>query len=323
MELSGRKFLVTGGAGFIGSHLVDTLLREGAGEVVVFDNLVRGTQANLDSARHDPRLKVFPVERADLMDRTAVAEAVQGVHGVFHMASHCLGACQENPRAGFDANVVGTYNLLEACVANDRPRVLFSSSSSVYGNARYVPMDEQHPFNNRNFYGAGKICGEALCRVFHAEYGLPYVALRYMNVYGPRQDYRGTYVAVIMRIIDRLHQGLPPIVNGDGSQRFDFVYVEDVCRANLLAMEKDATVDEAINISSGSSTSVLELCRRIMALMQRELPVEFVPQKTDVLVTHRVGSTEKAATLLGFTASTPLDEGLRQTIRWKLNRRDG
>jgi len=319
MEINGGRFLVTGGAGFIGSHLVDMLLERGANRVVVMDNMKRGRRENLTQALCDSRLELLPAD-CDLVHLDHVKQATRDVDGVFHMASLCLGYCQEHPREGFETNITGTYNLLDACAENKVGRLVFSSSSSVYGNAVYSPMDEKHPFENRNFYGASKICGEALCRAIFSKNGFPYVSLRYMNIYGPRQDYMGVYVAVIMKIIDRLEQGLPPVVHGDGSQAFDFVYVKDACRANCLAMESGQT-DEAYNISSGQQTSVLDMCRLIMKHMGKEdIEILFQPEDASVLVTNRIGSTEKAACEIGFVAATGLEEGLAATIRWKVER---
>jgi UDP-glucose 4-epimerase len=313
MKIKGNKFLVTGGAGFIPSHLVDMLLERGAAEVRIIDNFVRGTRDNIKEALKDPRCKLI---EGDIRNTDHVSSATENIDGVFHTASLCLGYCQDNPREGYDVNVTGTLNVLEACVKNKVGRLIFSSSSSVYGNAVYSPMDESHPFENKNIYGATKICGEALCRAYGNKYKLPYLSLRYMNVYGPRQDYLGTYVAVIIRIIDRLNQSLPPVIHGDGSQAFDFVYVKDICRANCLAMESELT-DDYFNISSGKQTSVLELSRKIIRLMNKDSEIEFFKSDDAVLVTNRIGSTEKAADKLGFTVETSLEQGLLETIMWK------
>lgn len=313
MNIKGNKFLVTGGAGFIPSHLVDMLLSRGAAEVRIIDNFVRGTRDNIKEALDDSRCKLI---EGDIRNTEHVLEATNNVDGVFHTASLCLGYCQDNPREGYEVNVTGTLNVLEACAKNKVGRLIFSSSSSVYGNAVYSPMDENHPFENKNIYGATKICGEALCRAYSNKYKLPCLSLRYMNVYGPRQDYLGTYVAVIIRIIDRLNQALPPVIHGDGSQSFDFVFVKDICRANCLAMESELT-DDYFNISSGKQTSVLELSRKIIKLMNKDSEIEFIKSDDAVLVTNRIGSTKKAADKLGFTAETTLEQGLLETIRWK------
>ena len=316
MEIDGRSFLVTGGAGFTGSHLVDMLLEEKAAKVVVFDNLVRGSVHNLEQAMKDNRLVLFDI-KGDLTRLDEVYRATQDVDGVFHMASLCLAYCQEYPRSALDVNIVGTFNLLDACVKNGVKRVIFASSSSIYGNAVYSPMDENHPLNNRNFYGATKIAGEALFRAFYFKYGLEYVALRFMNVYGPRQDYLGAYVAIIIKIIDRLQENLPPIIYGDGSQAFDFIFVKDVCRSCILAM-RSSLCDASYNISSGKQVSVLDLCKRISKIMGKDISIEFKPVDDNTLVTDRIGSIEKAKNDLGFEAEVSLEDGLRQVINWKL-----
>lgn len=314
MKIENNKFLVTGGAGFIGSHLVDMLLEKGAAEVRIIDNFVRGTRDNIKDALNDHRCKLI---EGDIRNTDHVFCATENIDGVFHTASLCLGYCQDNPREGYDVNVTGTLNVLETCVKNKVGKLIFSSSSSVYGNAVYSPMDENHPFENKNIYGATKICGEALCRAYGNKYKLPYLSLRYMNVYGPRQDYLGTYVAVIMKIIDRLNQSLSPVIHGDGSQTFDFVYVTDICRANCLAMESGIT-DEVFNISSGKGISVLGLCRKIMKIMKCKYEIEFIPEDTSVLVTKRIGSMDKSFKRLGFRAGTGICEGIAKTIEWKI-----
>ena len=319
MKISGKNILVTGGAGFIGSHLVDMLLKEDVAKVIVFDNYIRGGEYNISQALGDKRVELFAV-KGDLTHVDEIEKATQGIDGVFHMASLCLAHCQEYPRSGVDVNITGTFNLLEACVKNDVTRVMFASSSSIYGNAVYSPMDENHPWGNRNFYGATKMAGEALVRAFFYKYDLEYLAFRFMNVYGPRQDYMGVYIAVIIKIIDRLHQNLPPIIYGDGSQAFDFIFVKDVCRSLILGMESSRS-DESYNISSGKQVSVLEMCKTIMHLMGKETPIEFKSIQDPTLVTDRVGSTEKAKNDLGFEMVTSLEKGLQQVIEWKLGQK--
>lgn len=315
MKISGGKFLVTGGAGFIGSNLVQSLLDLGAKQVVVFDNFLRGSRENLSGLIEDNRTN-FAIEDCDLRNIKSVQKACNGIDGVFHLASLCLGHCQADPRTGHDINVNGTYNLLEACVNSGVERLMFASSSSVYGNAIYSPMDEEHPFENKNFYGATKIAGEAMIKAFYHNYGLNYINYRLMNVYGPKQDYLGVYVAVIIRIIDRITQGLSPIIFGSGKQSFDFIYVDDVCSSLVLGMESDIS-DENINISSGIKTSVNDLAHIILHLMGSDLEVEYRDQDEATLVVDRLGSVDKARELLGFTASTALKEGLQNLITWK------
>ena len=317
MKISGKNILVTGGAGFIGSHLVDMLLKQDVAKVIVLDNSIRGGRHNLQEALNDIRLEFFET-KSDITCLTTVEKAVKDVDCVFHLASLSLPYCQENPRFAMDVNVIGTYNLLEACAMNNVKRVIFASSSSVYGNAVYSPMDEKHPLQFRDIYAATKLSGETLFRAFYFKYGIEYVALRFMNIYGPRLDYKGAYVAIIMRLIDRLKNGLPPIIYGDGSQAFDFVYVEDACRSLMLAMESTLKCN-TYNISSGKQISILDLCKKIQKIMNKNLPIEFINKDEDKhLVTNRIGSIEKAKSDLGFEAIISLEEGLRQIIDYKL-----
>ena len=316
MILSGKRFLVTGGAGFIGSNLVDGLLKEGVEEIIIFDNLLRGRVENLYEALKDSRVK-FIEPKNDLTDYDSIYSATKGIDGVFHQASVCLAYCQDNPRLGFDVNIVGTFNLIDACVRNNVERIIFSSSSSIYGNAIYSPMDENHPQNNKNFYGATKICGEVLLNAFYHKYKTSYLNLRYMNVYGPRQDYLGTYVAVIMKIIDALQRNESPIIYGDGSQSYDFIFVDDVVESNIKSMKSDLN-NKSYNISTGKKVSITNLCKSIMKIMGIEKTINYYPTNDSTLVTDRIGSTEKAFQDLGFIAKTSLEDGLKRTIEWKL-----
>src|SRR5580765_8216156 len=249
MDLKGKKLLLVGGAGLIGSHTADQLLAEDVAEIVIFDNFVRGTTENLTRCLADPRVRVFDVG-GDIMQTDILEAALDGADGVFHFAALWLLQCHEFPRAAFDVNVRGTFNVLEACVAQGVKRLVYSSSASVYGDAVAEPMAEDHPFNNRTFYGATKIAGEAMARAFHHRYGLPVVGLRYMNVYGPRQDYQGAYIAVIMKMLDAIDKGQGPTILGDGSEAFDFIAVEDCGRSNLCAMKADV-VDRFYNVGTG------------------------------------------------------------------------
>jgi len=316
LDLENKNILITGGAGFIGSHLVDSLLKEHVNRILIFDNYVRGGMHNLGHVIKNAKVELFKV-KGDITHIDEINEATRGIDCVFHLASLCLPYCQKYPRSSLDVNIVGTYNLLEACVKNNVKRIVFASSSSVYGNAVYTPMDENHPLENRNFYGATKIAGEALFRAFYYKYNIEYLALRFMNVYGPRQDYLGAYVAVIMRIIDYLQQGLPPVIDGNGSQGFDFVYVKDVCKACILAM-KSSLSDKSYNISSGEQVSILELCKRIQQIMGKSGDIQFRVVEDNTLVTNRIGSTERAYLDLGFKPETSLDKGLREVIKWKI-----
>jgi UDP-glucose 4-epimerase len=241
--------------------------------------------------------------------------ALEGIDYVIHLAALWLLQCYEYPRAAFDVNIRGTFNVLEACVKQKVKKLIYSSSASVYGDAVAIPMTEEHPYNNRTFYGATKIAGEQMCRAFYHRYGLHYVGLRYMNVYGPRQDDRGAYTSVIMKVLDRLEQGSPPIIYGDGSQSYDFIYVTDAARANICATKSDAA-DDFFNVGAGIKTSVKELVELILRITGSDLKIEYQPSG-QTFVTQRVGSTEKAKKSIGFQAKIPLDQGLRSVIEWK------
>ncbi len=319
MDIRGKNFLVIGGAGFIGSHLVDQLCREDVGEIRIYDNFTRGSEENLSPALADPRVKIFEAG-GELLHPDVLSAAMKGVDGVFHLAALWLLHCYDYPRSAFEVNIGGTFNVLEAMLANGVRRLVYSSSASVYGDAVAEPMTEDHPYNNTNFYGATKIAGEHMCRALHHRYKgtdkhFDYCGLRYMNVYGPRQDYQGTYIAVIMKILDNLDKGLPPVVYGDGSQAYDFVYVEDCARANLAAMKAEAT-DAFYNVGTGIKTSIKELAERILAVTGSDLEIEYRPGGL-TFVKNRVGCPKKASSEIGFTAGVPLDEGLRQLVAWR------
>ncbi|MGH1366148.1 MAG: NAD-dependent epimerase/dehydratase family protein [Calditrichia bacterium] len=313
-EISGKKILVVGGAGFIGSHVVDQLLLEDVKEVIVFDNFCRGSRENLKESLEDPRVRIYDVG-GDILQTDVLNSAVKEADAVIHLAALWLLQCYDYPRAAFDVNIRGTFNILEACRDYNIERLVWSSSASVYGDAVELPMTEDHPYNNRTFYGATKIAGEAMCRAFNDRYGLSYAGLRYMNVYGPRQDYKGTYIAVIMKILDRIDQGLPPIVYGDGSQSYDFIFVEDVARANVCALKSEVS-DEFYNVGSGTRTSIKELCQKLLDLTGSDLEIQYEPAG-QTFVTNRIGSTDKAETQIGFRTQTDLDEGLRKLIEWR------
>ena len=313
-DIRGSTVLVIGGGGFIGSHVVDALVQEDVAQIVVYDNFCRGTKANLDAALHDPRVCIYDVG-GDILQADVLGSAVKQADYVFHLAALWLLQCHDYPRAAFDVNIRGTFNVLEACRDHGVKRLVYSSSASVYGDAVEIPMTESHPFNNRTFYGATKIAGEAMCRAFFDRYGLSYAGLRYMNVYGARQDYKGTYTSVIMKILDRIDRGAPPILYGDGSQSYDFIYVTDVARANLCALKSDAE-DAFYNVGSGTRTSIKTLCEQILALTGSDLAIQYEPAG-QTFVTNRVGCTEKAARELGFTATVNLPDGLQRLLEWR------
>jgi UDP-glucose 4-epimerase len=311
MELHGRTFAVIGGAGFVGSHVVDSLLASDVARVRVLDNFKRGSRLNLDHALKDDRVSVI---EGSITDIGTVREVVRGADGVFHLAALWLDECLNDPRSAVEVNIGGTYNVIEACRDEGVTRVVYSSSASVYGNALAVPMTEDHPFNNRTFYGATKIAGEQMFRAFNEVHGLNYVGLRYMNIYGPRMDDKGTYVSVIVKVLDRLDRGERPQIYGDGMQSYDFIHVRDVARANLLAMSSVAT-DAFYNIGAGVRTTISELVDRILKIAGSDLTPEHHAEGR-TFVTHRIGSVVKANDELGFTASVALDDGLRDVVAW-------
>jgi len=317
VDLRGKKFVVIGGAGLIGSHAVDQLVKEDVGEILIYDNFVRGTMENLSESLKDPRVKIFEAG-GDITQTDILDAALKGADGVFQFAALWLLQCHDYPRTAFEVNVKGMFNVLDSCVRNNVKRLVWSSSASVYGDAVEEPMTEDHPFNNKNFYGATKICGEAMARAYHFRYGLDYVGLRYMNVYVPRQDYRGAYIAVIMKMLDAIDRGEGPTILGDGSEAFDFVAVEDCARSNLCAMRSDAT-DRFYNVGTGKRTSLKEIAEMLLNLTGCNQPINYAPRSQATLVRNRVGSPVRASKEIGFTANIDLEEGLRRLIDWRAN----
>jgi len=314
MELSGSRILVIGGAGLIGSHVVEELLKEDVREVIIYDNFCRGTKENLEQALRDTRCRVYEIG-GDILQTDILNSAMQGIDGVVHLAALWLLQCYEFPRAAFDVNVRGTFNVLEACVANKVKRLVYSSSASVYGDAVEEPMTENHPYNNWTFYGASKIAGEHMFKSMHNRYGLQGVGLRYMNVYGPRQDYKGTYVAVMMKILDNIDRGMSPVVFGDGSQSYDFIYVGDAARANVCALKSDVPFG-FYNVGRGIKTSIKELTELLLDLTGSDLSIAYEPAG-QTFVTNRVGDPSAAARDLGFTWKVDLIGGFQRLIEWR------
>lgn len=319
MELKGSKIVVVGGAGLIGSHTVDQLIKEDVKEIVIYDNFVRGRAENLSNSLLDPRVRVFDIG-GDILQTDILEAAFDGADGVFHLAALWLLQCHEFPRSAFETNVRGTFNVMEACVKKGVKRLIYSSSASVYGDAVREPMDEDHPFNNQNFYGATKIAGEAMLRAFHHRYKLEFSGLRYMNVYGPRQDYRGAYIAVIMKMLDAIDRGDGPTILGDGSEAFDFVAVEDCGLANVCAMKSNAN-DRFFNVGTGKRTSLKQLAEMLLEITGCKKPIQFAPRSQATLVRNRIGCSKRATAEIGFTAQVDLQEGLRRLIDWRSNHR--
>jgi UDP-glucose 4-epimerase len=318
MKVKNSKILVIGGAGFIGSFVVSELLKTDVGKVVIFDNFARGKISNVAASLKDPRCEVYP-NGGDVRELDILNDAMKGMDGVIHLAAMWLLHCKDFPRTAFHVNVEGTFNVLEACVNNEIKRLVYSSSASVYGDASEVPMTETHPFNNKNFYGATKIAGEAMCRAYFDRYGLSYVGLRYMNVYGPHQDQTAAYTGVIPIMLNKIDANEPPTINGDGTQAYDFIDVEDVARCNLRALEAEIS-DEFYNVGTGVQTSIKELCDTILDLKDSDLKVTYNPYSEDDarrLVQNRIGCPEKATRDLGFTHQYDLRTGLQRLIDWR------
>jgi UDP-glucose 4-epimerase len=312
-HVEGAKCLVTGGAGFVGSAIVDQLLEAGAAEVRVLDNFARGNMSNLAQAFEKGGVRVV---EGDVSDRAVVDKLVKGADYVFHQAALRITRCAEAPREAVAVLIDGTLNVLDSAVRHGVKKVVAASSASVYGEPSYLPIDEAHPFNNRTMYGAGKIAGEQMLRAFYTTSGLPYVAFRYFNVYGPRMDITGVYTEVLVRWLDAIESGKPPLIFGDGSQSMDFVFVEDVARANLLAAQSDVT-DEVFNVGTGVQTSLNELCDLLLRLSDSKLRPEYREARTVANVQTRRAAVEKAKRELGFEARVSLEEGLQELIRWR------
>lgn len=318
MNLRNKTVLVTGGAGFIGSHVVKELLKTDVKKVIIFDNMARGKIQNINDELLDRRCEIFE-DGGDIRDVDVLDAAVKVSDAVIHLAAMWLLHSKEYPRTAFEVNIKGTFNVLEACVNNNIEKLIYSSSASVYGDAIEIPMTESHPFNNRNFYGATKIAGEAMARAFHDRYGLNYIGLRYMNVYGPNQDQNAAYSGVIPIMLNKIKLNEIPVINGDGSQAYDFVSVTDVARCNVSALESDVS-DEFFNVGTGVQTTIKELCELILQLCQSPLKVQYKPYSPeDVrrLVQNRIGSTKKANELLNFLPKDTLEEGLIKLIKWR------
>ena len=314
-----ERALITGGAGAIGSNIADQLVQAGAREVIVLDNFVRGRRENLAWATANGPVRIV---EGDVCDRELVAELTRGVDVVFHQAALRITQCAEEPRVALQVMVDGTYNVMEAALREGVRKLVAASSASVYGLAESFPTDESHhPYANDTLYGAAKTFNEGLFRSFTSMQGLDYVALRYFNVYGPRMDIHGVYTEVLVRWMERITAGQPPLILGDGSQTMDFVYIGDVARANLLAAGTQAS-DDVFNVASGTETSLLELAQMLLEVMGSELSVEHGPERNVNKVPRRLADTRLARERLGFEAEIDLDEGLRRLVDWWRAERD-
>jgi len=314
MNIDGSRILITGGCGLVGSTTIDLLLREHApAEIVIIDNLSRGTLVNVHAALQDPRVRLL---REDIRDVAAVHRAAAGMDAVIHMATLRITACAAEPRHALEVMCDGSYNVLEAAHAAGVRKIVAASSASIYGLAEVFPTrEDHHPYNNRTWYGASKIMLEGLLRSFNDMYDLPYVALRYFNVYGPRMDIHGKYTEVLIRWMERIAAGQPPLILGDGKATMDFVYIEDVARSNIAALQSDVG-DDVFNIASGTETSLNELAAALLRVMGSDLTPEHGPERKVNPVARRLADITKAERLLGFHARVGLEEGLARLVEW-------
>jgi UDP-glucose 4-epimerase len=309
----GACCLVTGGAGFVGSTIVDQLVSAKAGEVRIIDNFVRGSWINISAAVEQSSVSVI---KGDINDATLVDNAMVGVDYVFHQAALRITRCAEAPREALEVLIDGSFNVLESALRHKVRKVVAASSASVYGEPSYLPIDEGHPFNNTTMYGAGKIALEQILRALHTTSGLQYVALRPFNIYGPRMDMTGVYTEVLIRWLDAIDNNTPPLIFGDGSQSMDFVYVEDVARANLLAAQSDIS-DDVFNVGSGIQTSLFELCMLLLKLTGSSQRPDYRAPRSVGNVQRRRAAIEKAEKLLGFRSTVTLERGLLDLINWR------
>ena len=319
MEIKDSKILVIGGAGFIGSFVVSELLKHHVKEVVIYDNFARGNKEYLKEQLKDERCSIFPFG-GDIREIDILDTAIQGKDYVISLAAMWLLHCKDYPRTAFDVNVAGTFNVFEACVKHNIKKLIWSSSASVYGDAVELPMTEDHPFNNKNFYGASKIAGEAMATAFNDRYGLKIIGLRYMNVYGPHQDQTAAYTGVVPIMLNKIEANEAPSINGDGSQAYDFVYVEDVARANVQALISGQDFG-MYNVGTEVQTTINELCEMILKLKESDLKVQYNPYSEDdarSMVKNRIGSKVKAEQDLGFKYKYELKEGLQKLIEWRI-----
>lgn len=316
MNLDGAKILVTGGCGLIGSTTIDQILaHESPDEIVIFDNLVRGSMRNVEQILKDPRVRLV---KGDIRDRAAIEAVTEGMDAVIHMAAIRITACAADPREAMEVMNDGTYNVIEAAHKAKAQRVLAASSASIYGMADTFPTSEAHPpYNNDTWYGASKVMLEGLFRSFHAMYGLDYVAMRYFNVYGPRMDIHGKYTEVLVRWMQRIEDGVPPLILGDGLTSMDFIYIEELARANVLALKSEVT-DEVFNVASGVETNLNALAATLMNVMGADpsMTPDYGPERKVNAVPRRLADTTKARDLLGFEAEVDLEEGLRRLVDW-------
>jgi UDP-glucose 4-epimerase len=314
MNINGARILVTGGCGLIGSSTIDHILADHSPEqIVILDNLTRGSLSNVSSALADKRVKLV---RGDIRDVNVVRDAMQGTNAVIHMAAIRITACAAEPREAFETMCAGTFNVVDEARRAGVEKVVAASSASIYGLAEDFPTrEDHHPYNDDTWYGASKIMLEGLLRSYEAMYGLPYVALRYFNVYGPRMDIHGKYTEVLIRWMERIVEGKPPIIFGDGLQTMDFVYIDDIAKANVLALASEVS-GEVFNVARGEETSLRDLATTLLKIMDSNLDIEFGPDRSINSVSRRLADTSKAERMLDFHADVSLEDGLHRLVNW-------
>jgi UDP-glucose 4-epimerase len=313
MDIKGSRILITGGCGLVGSTTIDQLLPEGPDKIIIYDNLVRGSLRNVEQALKDPRVELI---EGDIRDVPALNKACAGMDAIIHLAAIRITACASEPREAFEVMCGGTFNVVEAAQAANVKKLVAASTASVYGLADEFPTTEaHHPYNNRTWYGASKVMLEGLLRSFNDMHGLSYVALRYFNIYGPRMDIHGKYTEVLIRWMERIANGAPPLILGDGSTTMDFINIVDVARANVLALKSDVS-DDVFNVASGEETSLNELAVALLRVMGSNLSPIYGPERKVNAVSRRLADTRKAEDTLGFKASISLEEGLHQLVTW-------
>jgi UDP-glucose 4-epimerase len=313
LKLANRRVLITGGAGLIGSHIADRLAKEPVAEIVILDNFVRGRRENLATAMASGRVTIV---EGDICDRKLVNEAMRGIDIVFHQAAIRITQCAAEPSLAIDVLVNGTANVLQAAIDAKVGKVVAASSASVYGMADRFPTPEtHHPYNNRTLYGAAKAFNEGMLRAFHDQHGLDYVALRYFNVYGPRMDTHGAYTEVFIRWMQRIAAGEPLTIFGDGQQTMDFIYVDDVARANILAATVPIT-DRVFNVGTGTEISLKEVAATLQRVMHAKGAIDHAPPRSVNPVPRRMADTWLAREELGFEAAVSFVDGLRALVSW-------
>jgi UDP-glucose 4-epimerase len=307
-----QRVLVTGGAGFIGSHLVDELAGEHDVDVVVVDNYSVGTPNNLQHLRSSPHVRLV---EADVLNLEQMMHEMEGMNIVYHLATQCLRLSLVDPRLVHDVNTTGSLNVLRAAVERRVDRFVYVSSSEVYGTASFVPMTEAHPCHPTTVYGASKLAGEHYALAFHGTHGLPVVIVRPFNTYGPRSHFEGLYGEVLPKFVLRALGGRPPVINGDGEQTRDFTYVTDTARGIRLAARCDALIGHAVNIARGEEVSINQLAELVMEVVGRRFaPVHKSPRPSDVR--RHFADVTLADRVLEHRSAVSIREGVSRYVEW-------